>query len=222
MSMPIQLDRRLTRPIQPLPGGPAQGLALLRARMHEICGPARAALAAMVMERCEGPVLWVFPGWLPERVYPDGLAEFADPARLIMACARRPEDILWAVEEGLRSGAVPLVVAELPTPPALTPVRRLNLAAEAGADAAHHWHRIAPLGLLLIPGDGGAQGSESRWHMDFAPSRSSLIERHQAWTLSRRRARDRPPADWHITRDEDGRTEVSPASGADAPSPPVT
>ena len=203
MSLPILLDHRPTRPMQLLPGGPAQGLALVRGRVHEFCGPARTALAAMVMERCEGPVLWIFPGWLAERIYPDGLSEFADPARLIMACARRPEDILWAAEEGLRSGAAPLVVAELPSAPALTPVRRLNLAAETGAATAHHWRRIAPLGLLLTPGDGGAQGAESRWHIDVAPSASTLLERHLAWTLSRRRARDAPPADWHLIRDED-------------------
>jgi len=208
MSLPILLDRRTVRPLQPLPGGPAQGLALLRGRVHEICGPARVALAAMVMERCEGPVLWIFPGWLAERIYPDGLSEFANPGRLIMACARRPEDILWAAEEGLRSGAAPLVVAELPQPPALTPVRRLHLAAEAGATAAHHWRRIAPLGLLLTPGDGGAQGAESRWHMDVAPSGSTLLERRQAWTLSRRRARDAPPADWHLRRDDAGQTTL--------------
>ncbi|MBK8439267.1 MAG: hypothetical protein IPL38_07035 [Rhodobacter sp.] len=210
MSLPIPLDRRIPRPLQPLPGGPDGGLALLRGRVHEVCGPARAVLAAMVMERSEGPVLWVFPGWLPDRVYPGGLVEFANPARLIMARARRPEDILWTVEEGLRSGAVPLVVAELPTPPALTPVRRMNLAAEAGAEVAHHWRRIAPLGLLLTPQDGGAQGAESRWHMDHALSRSTLLERHHAWTLSRRRARSDPPAAWHLARDEDGRTEISP------------
>ena len=189
MSMPIQLDQRSPQPLQPLPGGPEGGLALLRARVHEICGPARAVLAAMAMQRSDGPVLWIFPSWLAERMYPDGLQEFANPSRLIMAGVRRPEDALWAAEEALRSGAVPLVVAELPDPPSLTPVRRLNLAAEAGAEAARHWRRIAPLGLLLTPGDGGAQGAESRWHMGYAPSRSTLLERHEAWVMSRRRAR---------------------------------
>lgn len=220
MSIPIQLDQRTPRPVQPLPGGPAQGLSLLRARVHEFCGPARAVLAAMVMQRSEGPVLWIFPSWLAERIYPDGLQDFANPSRLIMAGVRRPEDALWTAEEALRSGAIPLVVAELPDPPGLTPVRRLNLAAEAGAEAAHHRQRIAPLGLLLTPGDGGAQGAESRWHMGYAPSRSTLLEHHHAWTLSRRRARGHPPASWQIARDEDGQTMVtSPtAEPADAPS----
>ena len=214
MSMPIHLDHRQPRPLQPLPGGPAEGLALARARVHEFCGPARVVLAAMVMERSEGQVVWIFPGWLPERIYPDGLAEFANPARLIMARTRRSEDILWAAEEALRSGAAPLVVAELPEPPGLTPVRRLNLAAEAGAEVAHHRRGLAPLGLLLTPGDGGAQGAESRWHMGFAPSQSSLIDRHQAWTLTRRRARDFPPAAWAIARSEEGETSVRPVAMA--------
>ncbi len=212
MLLPIPLDRRVARPLQPLPGGPGQGLALLRGRVHEFCGPARVTLAAMVLERSEGPVVWAYPGWLPERLFPDGLWEFTDPARLILASGRRIEDILWATEEALRSGAAPLVVAELPQPPALTPVRRLTLAAEAGAEAAHHRRTLAPLGLLLIPGDGGAQGADSRWHMAHAPSRSTLVDRHAAWTLSRRRAREHPPASWWLGRDEGRQMEIRPVS----------
>lgn len=208
MSLPIPLDRRIPRPLQPLPGGPDQGLALARARVHEFCGPARVTLAALVLERSEGPVIWAFPGWQPERLCPDGLSDYANPRRLILCAARRPEDILWTMEEALRSGAAPLVVAEVLAPPALTPVRRLNLAAEAGAEAAHHRRGLAPLGLLLTPGDGGAQGAESRWHMAQAPSRSTLIERHSAWVLSRRRAREHPPARWQMGRDEEGRMEM--------------
>ncbi|MEL6793656.1 MAG: hypothetical protein AAFP78_09395, partial [Pseudomonadota bacterium] len=61
---------------------------------------------------------------------------FFDPSRLVIAHADRPIDILWTAEEALRSGAAPLVVAEAAEPPALTPLRRLQLAAEAGGAAA--------------------------------------------------------------------------------------
>ena len=98
-------------PEQALPGG--LGLTLKRGRVHEICGPARMALAALVLSESQGPVLWISPGWQAERLYPPGLREFADPGRIIFARARRPEDILWSAEEALRSGAVPLVVVEL-------------------------------------------------------------------------------------------------------------
>ncbi len=214
MSLPLSLDRRpADRPLQPLPGGPGGGLALLRARVHEICGAARRTLAAMVMERSEGPVVWVFPGWQPERIYPDGLRDFADPARVIFARARRAEDILWTAEEALRSGAVPLVVAEVAAVPPLTPVRRLNLAAEAGAEAAGHARRMPPLGLLLTPGPGGAAGAETRWRLEQAPSGSTLIERREAWRLDRLRARDAPPAAWSLRREGGRWAEVAPATG---------
>ena len=193
---------------QPLPGG--RGLSLIRARVHEICGPARMALAALVLSESQGPVLWISPGWQAERLYPPGLREFADPGRIIFARARRPEDILWSAEEALRSGAVPMVVVEMADPPGLTPVRRLHLAAETGAEAARHRGRLAPLGLLLTPGQGGAQGVESRWHMAARPSSSTLLERRAVWELTRLRARMAPPARWQVARDGAGVITLEP------------
>jgi protein ImuA len=196
-------------PVQPLPGG--LGLGLARARLHEFCGPARTVLGAMLMAETTGPVLWISPGWLPERIYPGGLCDFADPARLILARARRPEDLLWSMEEALRSGAVPLVLCDMAALPGLTPVRRLHLAAEAGAEAARHRGRLPPLGVVLTPGEGGAQGVESRWRLAPAPSGSSLIENRQAWRLDLLRARMAPPAHWQMWREPDGRIRAKTA-----------
>lgn len=152
--------------------GQAEGPGLARGRVHEFCGPARQALAAMVAGALSGPVLWLRPGWQAERLYMPGLAGFLDPARLIRAEAARQADLLWAAEEGLRSGAVTLVVAELPEPPGLTPVRRLHLAAAEGGGVA--------MGLLLTEGEGGAAGVESRWHLAPVPSRAAAPSRPPA------------------------------------------
>lgn len=194
------------RGMVPMPGGAAAGIGLARGRLHEFRGPSRVALAVQVMAECAGPVLWITPGWQAERLYPDGVAALADPARLICARARRPEDILWAMEEGLRSGAVPLVVAEVPAAPGLTPVRRLQLAAEAGAEAAHHAGRgIVPLGVMLTGGEAGAAGVESRWRMGPLPATSSLLEeRGSVWRLERERARGAGPAAWRLRREGRG------------------
>lgn len=166
------------------------GVELALGRVHEGCGGARRTFAAMLAGRAEGPVLWIQPAWRPERLNPEGLMTFADPGRFLFLYPRRPEDLLWTMEECLRAGAVPLVVADLPEPPGLTPVRRLQLAAEAGAGAG----RCRPLGLLLTPGEGGAAGVDSRWR---------LAAEHQAapgWRLTRLRARAEPPRDWRLVR----------------------
>jgi protein ImuA len=174
----------------------AAGLALARGRAHELCGPARRTLAVAIAGATVGPVIWIQPGWSAERLHPAGMSGLCDAGRLVFVTCTRAEDLLWCTEEALRSGAVALVVADLPAPPALTPVRRLHLAAEAGGDCRDG---APPTGLLLTPGAGGAQGVESRWHM--TPRHAPTISR---WRLERRRARGAEPAAWMLEPGPEG------------------
>ena len=177
---------------RPRPGLVLAGdLALAAGRVHEAAGPARWSFAAMLAGRVEGPILWIAPAWTGERLSAEGARGFFDPSRLLFAMPGRAEDLLWVMEEALRAGVLALVVAELPEPPGLTRVRRLQLAAEAGAAAAR-----APLGLLLTPGEGGAPGVESRWHI--APRHGAGLTR---WRIERRRARNAGPRGWTLVQE---------------------
>jgi len=189
--MPIpaaSLSRQPCRALPPLTLAP--GLEIARARAHEFCGPARRTLALIAARATTGPVIWIAPAWSAERLHPDGVLRLIEPGRLIFAHPARAPDLMWSMEEALRAGAAALVVAELPEPPRLTPVRRLHLAAETGAAEGP----VAPTGLILTPGDGGAPGVETRWHI--APAHAGGRSR---WRLERRRARQAPPASFTLT-----------------------
>ena len=175
----------------------AAGIALASGRVHECCGSARWTFALWLAGRSEGPVLWIHPAWQNHQLGPQAMAHFADPSRFLFAAAPKPEDLLWCAEEALRAGVAPLVVVDLPAPPALTPVRRLHLAAETGAAKT----APPPLGLLLTPEDGGAAGIESRWFMSGTCPVAPNGARH--WRLERRRARRDPPRSWQVTREND-------------------
>lgn len=178
------MHRQPQRPAQPVMGE----MTLARGRAHELCGPARRTLAALVAGRTEGPVIWIAPSWAQDALNPEAATGFFDPGRLILVTPKRAEDLLWSMEEVLRSGAVALAVADLAEPPGLTAVRRLHLAAETGGAEGRH----LPLGLLLTPGDGGAPGVETRWHLGFAHAPGGA----EGWRLERRRARTAPPMAW--------------------------
>ncbi|MEO1798365.1 MAG: hypothetical protein AAFR53_15345 [Pseudomonadota bacterium] len=192
------------RPRSEKPGGLAPpflgDLALETARVHELCGAARRTLALMVAAAMEGPVFWVSPKWNVDRLHAEGVADFINPGRLTFVEPERANDLLWCCEEVLRTGAVPLLVGDLPGPPALTPIRRLHLAAETGATRAN-----APLGLLLTPGAGGALGVETRWRLD-------PVAEGGHWHLERLRARAVPPKRWSVDKER----RLAPALTASA------
>ena len=170
------------------------GISLPLARLHEAAGPARARFALWIAAKLDGPVLWIAPDWSGEVLNPCGVRALIDPARLLLVKAKRPDDILWCMEEALRAAAIRCVVADLQDFPNLTQVRRLHLAAERGAAGNGSQ---APLGLLLTPQTGGAAGVETRWHI--APAHDDAPGQ---WHLSRLRARMKPPAAWCITKTE--------------------
>lgn len=177
------------------------GLPLAAARVHELTGPARRTLALMLAARLQGPVVWIGPR--PARpgqwhgLMPQGAARWIDPGRVLLAAAPKATDRLWAMEEALRSRAARLVVAELEAAPALTPVRRLLLAAEGGT----------AMGLILTP-EGDAPGVESRWRLTPAHRPGQ-----DAWRLDLLRARMVPPASWTLRPAAPGAVTASPEEG---------
>lgn len=123
------------------------------ARVHEVTGPGAVAFALCQAAGLKGPVLWLTPDHWPEALFPAGVARLLPPGRLITATAPSEVELLWAAEEGLRSGAVGLVVARLERPLGLTAGRRLQLAAESG--------RVT--GLMIVREGAGSPAAETRW-----------------------------------------------------------
>ncbi len=199
---------RLEKPAIPAspPLCPAPPLALARGRVHELTGPARRTLAALLAgaAQAEGPVLWLRAAWRSERLCPQGLRGLADPGALITLNCPRAGDVLWCMEEALRAGCVALVVAEISVPPDLRQLRRLHLAAAEGVARNRNGMRndgrssvgptLAPLGLLLDDDRADSQmaGVESRWSLHPLPADTAV------WRLERRHARAQPPAQWWL------------------------
>lgn len=137
--------------------------------MHEAHGTGACGFALQVAGQMSGPILWVQceQGYDRQDVLnPQGLATFFDPSRLVLARCPTLIMAMAIAEEGLRSGALPLVILDLPARPDLTAGRRLNLAAETGQTT----------GLMVLPV--APHGNMTAWtvrHVDAATRTETMI-----------------------------------------------
>jgi protein ImuA len=178
----------------------ALGGGLPRGCLQEVIpadgGAAAAGFAAFLLGRLVGQaeergrgVLWASLG--EGDLYPPGLARFGlDPAAMILLSAPSPAELLWAMEEALRSPALAGVVGEVDRID-LTAGRRLQLAAAAGGG----------VGFLLLRADrppAAVSTAALRWRVGAEPNRSWHVEllrrrggRPGAWILEREDETDR-------------------------------
>ena len=209
-----------------LPGG---GLAL--GALHEIVGAGgdeedgatAAGFAAGILARL-GPVLWCLKR--PDLYGPGLAAHGLDPSRLVLVAARCDEDILWAVEEGLRTGAsagLAAVVGEIGRLP-MAAGRRLQLAAEHSGVTSlllRRWRNAAEAAAER----GRPTAAVTRWRINALASADIAgipgIGRPR-WRVELMRVRGGVPASWEVeVADATGHVRVS-AELADRPAAPGT
>lgn len=158
--------------LKPVPHcGQADVLTLSPARVHEVQGQGRHAFALLQAARHPGPLVWILPGHALQRPMPRGLP-IGVPERLMLLIPKGEMDLLWSLEEALRSSPPSLVIAEPEKPLSLTAGRRLQLAAEAGQTT----------GLLLVREGQGSNAAETRWHCEARASDEPDSTLHD-WTL---------------------------------------
>jgi protein ImuA len=135
------------------------------------------------------PVLWCLQH---SDLHPPGLALAGlSTQRLLLVRAPNEREILWAMEEGLRSRALAAVVGEveaLSTPAS----RRLQLAAESGGVTAFVLHRDTAI---------AASAAVTRWRVTTLPSVPIMGEPgigRPRWQLELQRCRGGMPAVWEV------------------------
>ena len=152
-------------------------------------------------------VLWVQDKravQLSGRPYLHGLPEELQ-GRLIHVEAAKPEDALFALEEGLKCRELACVIGEIVgNPRALdfTASRRLSLAAEK--------HGVA-LWLVRIEAEADLSSARMRWRVEAAPSAlprwNPEAPGAPAWKAELFRARSHAPGQWTLT-DEKGHLTI--------------
>jgi protein ImuA len=121
---------------------------------------ARRRLEALGPPSADAPVriLWCWPSVLAHelgRPYGHGLAGLGlAPASCLFVETARAAETLWAMEEGLRSASLALVIGVVPEV-ALTPARRLSLAAAQGTGCL----------LVTAPRAPAAGSTATRWRV---------------------------------------------------------
>jgi protein ImuA len=154
--------------------------------VHEVMGSAAGGFVTMLAGRLAGPVLWCVMASSRAELFGPGLAAFGlDTRRLVIVrCASR-DDMLWAMEEGLRDPALVAVVGEPGSPITLGASRRLQIAAETSGVTGLILRRGATAGALA------PSAVFSRWHVESAPllGVAGMPPRGARWHLALQRCR---------------------------------
>jgi len=208
---------------------PDGGLAL--GAVHEILGidgdeedgaAACGFIAGRLARLRMGPVLWCVKR--PDLYGPGLLAHGLDPARLVIVTAPRDEDILWAIEEGLRAPGLVAVIGEIGRLP-LVAGRRLQLAAERSGITAfllRRWRNSEEAARERER----PSAAVTRWRIAALPAREvddlrlrQLIGQPR-WRVELLRCRGGAPSQWVVESGvvesgdvESGDVEVADATG---------
>lgn len=177
-----------------LPGG---GLAL--GAVHEVTGSAAGGFVSCLLGRLDGSMLWCVGANDRSGLYGPGLAAFGiDVSQVTVAFCRDQTDMLWAMEEGLRTPGLAAVVGEPSSSVDMAASRRLQLAAETGG----------ALGLVLGRGRTGgklaANALVSRWQADAVPADHGT-DQELCWDVRLRRCRGglgTAASRWHVMLSE--------------------
>jgi protein ImuA len=179
---------------------------LPRAALHEVAGAgadreqgaAAAGFASLWLSRLQaaGPVLWIVRAASRAAIdlHAHGLNQHRlDPKRLILVAARRDDEALWAMEEGLKAKSLGAVLGEIEKLD-LTASRRLQLAAEAGGVTAFVLRRWR---LMERASRDAAQpiAAVTRWKVTSLPTENEL-----GWRVELTRCRGGRPNTWIMER----------------------
>jgi protein ImuA len=165
-------------------------------------------------------VLWCLKR--PDLYGPGLAAHGLDPARLVIVAAPRDEEILWAIEEGLRLPGLAAVVGEVGRLP-MVAGRRLQLAAERSGVTAlvlRRWRN----GEEAAAERERPSAALTRWRVMALPSRDIAGMPgigNPRWRVELLRCRGGVPAGWDVeVADASGHVSVS-AGLADRPAAPL-
>jgi len=162
-------------------------------------GFALSVIAAAAQTNCRGLILWCLTrAQAQEWGHPYGpalLSAGLDPARLLIVEARTADDAAWALEEGLKSGALIACLAQTPIKTALA-TRRLGLTAKASRTPCLLLSGHGGADLSGLPGT-GLPGMLTRWRIATEPSHPAPFDAAApgaaAWRLTLERCRGRAP-----------------------------
>lgn len=178
-----------------LPGGglPAGTLHEIVAADTGMVGAASAFSAHLASLSGDGPVLWCESARILDAgaLHPPGLRRFGlEPERLVFARTGNDAETLWAMEDGLRCGALAAVVGTLAAV-SLTESRRLRRAAEASGVTAL---------MLRSSGAGTApNAATTRWRVGAAESGGGDADPPPpVWRIEMFRCRGGLPGDWDV------------------------